>query len=253
MAAPVLATALSIILAACAATAPLPPVAELGDGAKKSDVPKTAATSPARPAAAAKRASNEDLASLKQRHGENQKDPKIAAAYARGLKSTGKLAEALAVIERTKENNAGNRDLAFAAALLQLELGRAKLAQTTLAQLAASGDQDWRVHSALGIATSSQGQQAAAQKHFAKALQLSPGQSRCAEQSRRCADARSQSRAGRGDIAAGGELAAPAPQVSQNLLLAGGLNSRKPDSEKTKVTELAKPAAPTVAPVPKSN
>jgi Flp pilus assembly protein TadD len=226
-----------------------------GEISKPTDVAaKAVSTGPgARTASAtsAKRAPAEDIAVLKQRYGQDTKDAKAALAYARALKATGKLAEALPVIERAREAHPANRDLVLAAALMQLELGRAKPAAVALAQLAAAGDQDWRVYSALGVAASSQGRQGEAQKHFAKALQMSPGNPAVlnnlaiAQLLDRKVDQAELT------LRQAANMEKPAPQVSQNLLLAGGLKARRGgEGDKTKVTALSKSPESSLAAAP---
>jgi Flp pilus assembly protein TadD len=100
---------------------------------------------------------------------------KTALQQARQFKAAKKLKEALAVLE-TIPNEAGtNQQLLIEQGLLALELGQTSKAQQLLNRTQPETSKDWKVHSALGVAAASQGQQAEAQSHFAKALKLSPG------------------------------------------------------------------------------
>ncbi len=105
---------------------------------------------------------------------ENPKDPTLARAYVRALKGAGKRVEALAVLEAASEANPAETSLGVEQGLLALELGQSGKALNALRKVASGPVQDWRVFSALGIAASSEGDQREAQRHFAKALVLSP-------------------------------------------------------------------------------
>ncbi len=104
---------------------------------------------------------------------ENPKDPTLARAYVRALKGAGKRAEALAVLESASEANPAETSLGVEQGLLALELGQSGKALNVLRKVASGPVQDWRVLSALGIAASTEGDQREAQRHFAKALELS--------------------------------------------------------------------------------
>lgn len=113
------------------------------------------------------------VADLAKANAESPGDAVLAMAYVRALKSGGKRAEALAVLDAAAEASPADHTLRVEQGLLALELGQAGKAQGAL-QKAAERGPDWRVLSGLGIAASSQGQQQEAQRHFARALELSP-------------------------------------------------------------------------------
>lgn len=114
------------------------------------------------------------IAELARANAENPKDPTLARAYVRALKNAGKRAEALAVLEAASEANPVETALRVETGLLALELGQSAKALSTLRKAATGPVQDWRVLSGLGIAASAEGNQREAQRHFAKALELSP-------------------------------------------------------------------------------
>lgn len=66
-----------------------------------------------------------------------------------------------------------SREERITQALKQLEAGD-PLAAERLLRSVATGSQDWRVYSGLGVAASTLGRQAEAQSHLKKALQVSP-------------------------------------------------------------------------------
>ncbi len=235
---PLVASALSLLLAACAAGATLPQLQETGSTSKAGEVNSRVASAPV------KRTVGDDLVNLKRRNMEAPGEAKIALAYSRALKSAGKLKDALAVVEKAAEAQANNRELTVAGALLQLELGQPKKAQQALAQVAATGPQDWRVLSGLGVAFSSQGLQGEAQQQFNRALELSPNNpsvlnnlaiSYMLDRKTEQAEATlKQASAGK----------TPAPEIAQNLLLASGLKAKPTPTDKPRVTALAeKPEA----------
>ncbi len=111
---------------------------------------------------------------LARANAENPKDPTLAMAYVRVLKSAGKRNEALAVLDAASDANPAEMMIAVEQGLLALELGQSVKAEGALQKAAGGRDRDWRVLSGLGIAASSQGNQKAAQRHFAQALEVSP-------------------------------------------------------------------------------
>jgi Flp pilus assembly protein TadD len=100
---------------------------------------------------------------------------KTAFQQARQFKAAKKLKEALAVLETIPNEGGTNQPLLIEQGLLALELGQTSKAQQLLNRTQPGTSTDWKVHSALGVAAASQGQQTEAQSHFAKALKLSPG------------------------------------------------------------------------------
>ena len=100
-------------------------------------------------------------------------DPQAALEYAQRLKAAGRKKEALAVLDAVPEAGRTHQPLLVEHGLLALELGQTAKGQQLL--LRASGKtKDWQVHSGLGVAAANLGQQADAQKHFSRALELSP-------------------------------------------------------------------------------
>lgn len=99
---------------------------------------------------------------------------KTALQQAQQFKASKKLKEALAVLETIPNEGGNNHPLLIEQGLLALELGQSAKAQQLLNRTQPDASKDWRVHSALGVAAASQGQQRDAQRHFSKALKLSP-------------------------------------------------------------------------------
>ena len=114
------------------------------------------------------------IGDLAKASAENPKDPTIAMAYVRVLKSAGQRNEALAVLDAASDANPAEMMLAVEQGLLALELGQSIKAEGALHKVASGPERDWRVLSGLGVAASSQGNQKEAQRHFAKALEMSP-------------------------------------------------------------------------------
>lgn len=103
-----------------------------------------------------------------------QEASKTALQQAHRFKASKKLKEALAVLETIPNEGGSNHPLLIEQGLLALELGQSAKAQQLLNRTQPETSNDWRVHSALGVAAASQGQQRDAQRHFSTALKLSP-------------------------------------------------------------------------------
>jgi Flp pilus assembly protein TadD len=99
---------------------------------------------------------------------------KTALQQARQFKAAKKLKEALAVLETIPNEGGSNHPLLIEQGMLALELGQSAKAQQLLNRTQPDTSKDWKVHSALGVAAASQGQQQEAQRYFWKALKLSP-------------------------------------------------------------------------------
>ncbi|MBX9925430.1 MAG: tetratricopeptide repeat protein [Hyphomicrobiaceae bacterium] len=113
------------------------------------------------------------LPELKQAHLEKPGDPDTTVAYARGLKTSGRPKEALALVEGAAASQPDNQQLVVEQGLLALELGQTAKAQHAL--LRASPDtKDWKILSGLGVAHAGVGQHAKAQEYFQRALEISP-------------------------------------------------------------------------------
>lgn len=128
------------------------------------------------PAAATRTARKKtpSLAELARAHTGNPKDARAAIAYARALRASGKAAEAAGVLETAAGGAGGSTPLVVEQGLLALELGHTARAQHLLLQASPGTTTDWRVLSGLGVAYSGLGKQADAQRHFLRALELSP-------------------------------------------------------------------------------
>lgn len=164
---------LSALLAGCAAgggpsllSQPQTGTAEATGAATA--LPKTTGTVPARAQP------RETLAELTQRNAENPKDATAALRYARHLKAAGKSRDALAVLDKAADAGAANPAFLAEHGLLALQHGDARRAQELLQKAGPETTRDWRVPSGLGVALATLGRQDEAQKHFKRALALSP-------------------------------------------------------------------------------
>jgi Flp pilus assembly protein TadD len=115
-----------------------------------------------------------DLSALTAQHNANPTDPAGAIALAHGLRLSGKKSEAVAVLEKASSAKPGDKALAKARGLMELELGRPAKAEPLLKAALDAKAPDWRVLSGLGTVLASQGKQQEAQIQFAKALALAP-------------------------------------------------------------------------------
>ena len=105
----------------------------------------------------------------------DSRDPKVALSYARALKGSGRVKDALTVLETAAAGpGASNRAIQIERGLLSLELGQAAEARQLLSSANGARSKDWRVLSGLGIASAALGQQAEAQRLFQTALDVSP-------------------------------------------------------------------------------
>jgi Flp pilus assembly protein TadD len=157
------ALAAAVLLSACAGPSGAPDSASLGPGERASGPQRTTSA----PAA--------DLAPLAAAHNANPSDAAAALAYARGLRVSGAKKEALAVLDAAAAK-ASDRRLTLERGLLALDLGDTAKAEKLLRQAREAKTPDWRLHSALGSALASRGQQKEAQAEFSKALALAPDQ-----------------------------------------------------------------------------
>ncbi|MCB1521276.1 MAG: O-antigen ligase C-terminal domain-containing protein [Hyphomicrobiaceae bacterium] len=98
--------------------------------------------------------------------------PEIAAARAK--RDAGDLEGAAGELERAKGSGASELAIVKERGFLALERGRIAEAKTLLRKADKSGEPDWRVKSALGSAHAASGDQTAAQRAFAAALELAP-------------------------------------------------------------------------------
>lgn len=170
-------------LAGCSANLASGPPSDAGQlaGAGPQEVASLTSPTPpevvSRPKSAAPRTDSgpraRNLAELARASAENPRDATLALAYVRVLKASGRRAEALAVLDAAADSNPDQHVLVIEQGLLALELGQSAKALVAL-EKAAPSSSDWRVLSALGVAASSQGQQQEAQRHFGRALALSP-------------------------------------------------------------------------------
>lgn len=101
-------------------------------------------------------------------------DPETARVIgeARGLRSGGQKARALAILTAASEKSPQNKMLLRERGLLSAEMGQLAVARDLLAQSIDDNDPNWQTHSALGSALAAEGRHGEAQKHFARALEL---------------------------------------------------------------------------------
>lgn len=111
---------------------------------------------------------------LARAHAAEPSNVELTLAYARSLKNAGKRGEALALIEKAAADQPGQQPLLVEQGLLALELGKTTAAAKLLKAAGGDSSTDWRVVSAQGVAASGLGRQKDAQRHFARALKLSP-------------------------------------------------------------------------------
>jgi len=175
----------------------------------------------------------ETLADLVRRNSENPADAAVALRYARHLKAAGKPQEAFDVLEKAAAGAAGQQAFTVEHGLIALQIGNARRAEQLLSAAQPATTKDWRVPSGLGVALASLGRQGEAQKHFARALELSPGNpivlnnlamSHILERRIDKAEPLLRTAAGTGT---------KRPHVAQNLTLASALRGEMPGSEAT--------------------
>ena len=132
---------------------------------------------PDRPDAAAQQRSaapQVDVAPLAAVHKANPGDPAATLAYARALRQSGTVQQAVAVLDKASALRPADKRLILERGLLALDLGEPAKAEPLLRKAQDDKAPSWRLHSALGTALASRGKQQEAQVEFAKALALAP-------------------------------------------------------------------------------
>lgn len=193
------------------------------------------------------------LAELARMHAANPRETQVVQAYVRGLKSSGKRPEALAVLDSAVEADPANLQLNVEQGLLALELGQTERAQASLKKASAAGAaKDWRVLSGLGVAASSQGNQKEAQRHFAKALELSPNNSAVLNNMAMSLILEQKIDQAEVLLRRASNGGAPRQQLAQNLALAKELKNERgaemADAGSDRAMNLGGPVAPRKAP-----
>jgi Flp pilus assembly protein TadD len=162
--------ACALALAACSANLG-PGIPGSANLASPSSEPGAAGNAPQGQASAPQPRSIDELAKVNAAEPGNTE---VAAAYSRALKQAGNRTEALAVLDKATAAQPTDQTLLVQQGLLSLELGHAAKADKALKAAGGDTSKDWRVVSGQGVAASSLGRQREAQRHFARALKLSP-------------------------------------------------------------------------------
>lgn len=126
-------------------------------------------STPETPEAAAERV--ERLGQIYER---DPNDRRKALAYSAALRTLGRTAQALAVIEATAMRYPGDKDVLGAYGKVLVDAGRARQAEEVLSRAHSPERPDWTILSAQGIAADQLGDHDRARKLYASALTLMP-------------------------------------------------------------------------------
>lgn len=155
-------------------------------------------------------------------------------AYANGLEALGQIDQQMQVLKTLSASHPENTKLQALYGKKLLAAGRAGDAIAVLEGVAASGNADWRLLSALGSAYDQQGRYVEARAQYGKALQLAPGEITVLNNM-------GMSHALEGDLKQAETTlrqasmlpeAASEPRIRQNLALVVGLQGRFDEAEK---------------------
>jgi Flp pilus assembly protein TadD len=105
-----------------------------------------------------------------------QGDKAISMTYARLLRETGQVPQAIAVMQTAALNNANDRDVALALGQALADGGRYQEANEVLSRAHAPDRPNWRVLSTQGAIADQMGQHQQAQSFYDAALKLAPGE-----------------------------------------------------------------------------
>jgi Flp pilus assembly protein TadD len=207
-----------------------------------------------RPARSASGKARATLAELARAHQASPLDKAVAIAYSRRLRAAGKLDAATAVLEATASGQRDDRMLLVERGLLALERGDAERAQALLLKSAPDEAKDWRALSALGVASSTLGDQAKAQAYFKQALALSPNNSVVLNNLALSYVLERKVERAEGLLRKASNSDVSPPQVTQNLMLVAALQGASSHSvveaqnEKATAKEVATAAGTVPAP-----
>jgi Flp pilus assembly protein TadD len=217
-----------------------PAAAEAGTSTAAQQLAPQAGESARRPTKAASGKARPTLAELARAHQARPLDKVVAVAYSRRLRAAGKLDAAAAVLEATASGQRGDRVLLVERGLLALQRGDAERAKSLLLKSAPDEAKDWRALSALGVASSSQGDQAGAQSYFKQALAVSPNNSVVLNNLALSYVLERKVERAEGLLRKASSRDASPPQVTQNLMLVAALQGADVQAVVEAVTEKSK-------------
>lgn len=106
----------------------------------------------------------------------NPKDAESALAYGQALRANGQKSQAVAVLEQATIANPGHRPLLAAYGRALADNGNLQQAFDTLSRAHTPQDPDWRILSVQGAVLDQQGKHREAQRYYANALKIAPGE-----------------------------------------------------------------------------
>ncbi len=163
------ALSIALILAGCAQSPPKfnisPGSSPLSANLERPPIPE------AEKAAAEKQAVRAAMFAKAESEPKNVRQTIVAA---RALKSEGRVAEALHLVERSLAVNPKDVVIVREAGLLALDAGQIAMAEKNLRKAIELGAVEWQTRSAFGSALAAQGKHAEAQLQLAKALEMKP-------------------------------------------------------------------------------
>ncbi|KAB1070687.1 tetratricopeptide repeat protein [Methylobacterium planeticum] len=124
----------------------------------------------------ARRISRRDVDALGTKYAESPNDLGIAMRYAQGLRATGQLTQAVAVLQQAALRNARNSAVLAAYGKALAEVGRLQEAAEVLQNAHTPAQPDWRVLSAQGSVADQLGDHARAQGFYDAALKIRPNE-----------------------------------------------------------------------------
>jgi Flp pilus assembly protein TadD len=181
----------------------------------------------------ARRISRRDVDALGTKYAEAPNDLGIAMRYAQGLRATGQLTQAVAVLQQAALRNARNTAVLAAYGKALAEVGRLQEAAEVLQNAHTPAQPDWRVLSAQGSVADQLGDHARAQGFYDAALKIRPNEPTVLSNlGLSYALARQLDQAEATLQLAAGQPGADA-RVHQNLALVLGLKGNLPEAEAT--------------------
>jgi len=111
-----------------------------------------------------------------ERYKANPKDPEAAIAYAQALRMGEQRAQAVAVLEQSAIHNPNNMKVLGAYGRALADAGDFKRALDVLGRAHTPDKPDWRILSVQGAVLDQMGRHAEAQRYYASALKIAPGE-----------------------------------------------------------------------------
>jgi Flp pilus assembly protein TadD len=133
-------------------------------------IPSSAATDAPRSEAEWRR----EAQALGKRYEANRGEKSVSLAYARALRQSGQVAQAVAVIESAMIKAPQDKEILAAYGRVLVDAGRHKQALDVLSRAHAPDRPDWRLMSTMGVAADSLGEHAMAQNYYRTALKIAP-------------------------------------------------------------------------------